>query len=55
MSVIKSISGSGGDPRAYIVADNATEGNRLLQFYSMSVFTNTRAYQLNITGQYEAV
>ena len=41
------------DPRAYVVADNAVVGNRLLQFNSMSAWSNSRAYSLNITGQYE--
>jgi hypothetical protein len=41
------------DPRAYVVADNATSGNRLLQFYSASICSNNAAYSINITGQYE--
>ena len=41
------------DPRAYIVADNANAANRVIQFYSISAFSNTRVYSLNITGQYE--
>jgi hypothetical protein len=41
------------DPYAYIVADNATAANRLLQFYTALTFANNTAYSLIVSGSYE--
>jgi hypothetical protein len=42
------------DPFAYVDTAQAVAGNRLLKLYSSSAFTNSRAFALNVSGQYEA-